>query len=307
MNYIESEIKRALNKTINRKIEKELNQKLALPIGIGAAAVVIATAVLSESEAERNSLEYARYDIDGHGKAADNVRLCFLSDLHEKKFGENNCELLDFIDKADPDVVLIGGDMAIAGNRNPERNRTAVTLSLCRELAGRYPVFYGNGNHEQRLTNGDFRESLEKTGVVYLSNETADWKYNISITGLNLSTDQYKPLFPDEPDKAFIESRIGHLNPDRYNILLAHSPLFIKNYAVTGADLVLSGHFHGGTIQLPGEVGLMTPQYQFFNTNVVGKRHCKDTDMVISGGLGTHSVNLRLNNKPQVVVVDIKK
>ena len=299
MSLIETKIRKKLNTSINRK--------LSLPISIGAAAVAVATAVLAESEAERDSLVYARYDIDGHGKAADNVRLCFLSDLHEKQFGENNCDLLEMIDKADPDLVLIGGDMAIVGNRHPEKKKTAVTYRFCSELVKKYPVFYGNGNHEQRLLNDVFRESLEKLGVVYLSNETADWKYNISVTGLNLSYDQYKPVFPDEPDEAYIKTRIGELNQDRYNILLAHSPLFIKNYAVTGADLVLSGHFHGGTIQLPGEVGLMTPQYQFFNTNVVGERHFKDTDMVISGGLGTHSVNLRLNNKPQVVVVDIKK
>ena len=236
----------------------------------------------------------------------DNVRLCFLSDLHEKQFGENNCELLEMIDKADPDLVLIGGDMAIVG-RHPEKKRTEVTCRLCSKLVKKYPVFYGNGNHEQRLRSNEFRESLESLGVVYLSNETVDWKYNISVTGLNLSYDHYKPVLPDEPDEAYIKSRIGELNQNRYNILLAHSPLFIKNYAGTGADLELSGHFHGGTIQLPGEVGLMTPQYQFFNTNVVGERHFKDTDMVISGGLGTHSVNLRLNNKPQVVVVDIKK
>lgn len=298
MSLIETKIRKKLNTTINRK--------LSLPISIGAAAVAIAAAVLAESEAERDSLVYARYDIDGHGKAADNVRLCFLSDLHEKQFGENNCELHEMIDKADPDLVLIGGDMTIVG-RHPEKKWTEVTCRLCSELVKKYPVFYGNGNHEQRLRSNEFRESLEKLGVVYLSNETVDWKYNISVTGLDLSYDQYKPVRPDEPDESYIKTRIGELNQDRYNILLAHSPLFIKNYAVTGADLVLSGHFHGGTIQLPGEVGLMTPQYQFFNTNVVGERHYKDTDMVISGGLGTHSVNLRLNNKPQVVVVDIKK
>ena len=298
MSLIESKIRKKLN--------TEINRRLSIPLGIGTAAAVVAAAVLAESETERDSLVYARYDIDGHGKAADNVRLCFLSDLHEKQFGENNCELLEMIDKADPDLVLIGGDMAIVG-RHPEKKRTEVTYRLCSELVKKYPVFYGNGNHEQRLLNNDFRESLEELGAVYLSNETVDWKYNVSVTGLNLSYDQYKPLFPDEPDEAYIKSRIGELNQNRYNILLAHSPLFIKNYAVTGADLVLSGHFHGGTIQLPGEVGLMTPQYQFFNTNVVGERHYNDTDMVISGGLGTHSINLRLNNKPQVVVVDIKK
>jgi predicted MPP superfamily phosphohydrolase len=71
--------------------------------------------------------------------------------------------------------------------------------------------------------------------------------------------------------------------------------------------LTLSGHFHGGTIRLPYLGGVMTPQYQFFLPYCAGEFRSDGKDMIVSRGLGTHSINIRLNNKPQVVVVDLKR
>lgn len=61
----------------------------------------------------------------------------------------------------------------------------------------------------------------------------------------------------------YIEKKAGKADPDHFQILLAHSPLYFDACAKWGADLTLSGHFHGGTIRLPGLGGVMTPQYQF--------------------------------------------
>lgn len=303
---IAREAGKALTEKINDKTSKSIAKRLSLPINAGFIGSVAVSTFLARSAYERESLEYARYDIDGAGKAADNVRLLYLTDLHEKEFGKGNCRLLEMIDKADPDAVLIGGDMVIADKHDSEHVRTKVTFSLCKELVGKYPVFYGEGNHEMRLVER-FREALENIGVRYLKDETVNWKYNLAFTGVNLGKEQYKAVSPQKPKVADLIARTGPMDPDRFNVLLAHSPLFIEEYAGMGADLVLSGHFHGGTIRLPGEVGLMTPQYQLFNTNVVGMKQFDRTFMVISSGLGTHSINIRINNKPQVVVVDIKK
>ena len=71
-------------------------------------------------------------------------------------------------------------------------------------------------------------------------------------------------------------------------------------------DLSLCGHFHGGTIRIGDDIGLMTPQIQFFNTNVVGMKIKGKSKMIISSGLGTHSINLRINNLPQIVCIDLE-
>jgi len=274
---------------------------------VGALGVLAAAAFVAESELEKDELTYAYYEVDSKGKADDNFRLVFLTDLHEKEFGDDNCQLLEMIEKADPDVVLIGGDMTVVSKHGSFKPKVRNTFKLCKALTEKYPVYFGNGNHEQRLERGKFRNALNKLGVRYLSNERTDWKYNVSIAGLDLTWDQYKPLKPDSPDINFIDRRLGPPDERKFNILLAHSPMFLDSYAKSGVDLVLCGHFHGGTIRLGEKVGLMTPQYQFFNTNVVGEQQKGHTKMIISSGLGTHTFNIRINNKPQVVVVDIKK
>lgn len=69
-------------------------------------------------------------------------------------------------------------------------------------------------------------------------------------------------------DQAYIEKKLGPASRDHFQILLAHSPLFFEAYRKWGADLTLSGHFHGGTIRLPVLGGVMTPQYQFFSAGM---------------------------------------
>ena len=94
---------------------------------------------------------------------------------------------------------------------------------------------------------------------------------------------------------------------EKFQILLCHSPLFFDACRKWGADLTLSGHFHGGTIRLPYLGGVMTPQFQFFLPWCAGTFEENGKTMIVSRGLGTHSINIRLNNKPQLVVVDLKK
>ena len=88
----------------------------------------------------------------------------------------------------------------------------------------------------------------------------------------------------------YLERHLGPADDSRFQILLAHSPLYFEQYADWGADLTLSGHFHGGTIRLPFVGGVMTPQYQFFHPYCAGEFE-KD---------GKH---IRFCNRPQLMVV----
>ena len=96
---------------------------------------------------------------------------------------------------------------------------------------------------------------------------------------------------------------------DRVNILMMHSPLYLEEAAAWGADLVLSGHFHGGTIRLPlpGRPGLMTPQFQFFVKECSGLHTSENgrTKMIVSRGIGTHSVDIRFNDLPEISIIEM--
>lgn len=235
--------------------------------------------------------------------------LVFLTDLHDKEFGEGNRRLLGAVRQAGPDLVLIGGDTMVV---KPGRAALKATQRLLKGLAGICPVCYGNGNHEQRLreqqeTYGDlyrqFLELLKRNGAEYLSDSSFDFGEDIRVSGLDIDEVYYHNRVSRKMGAEYIRRHLGEAAEGRFQILLAHSPLFADAYGSWGADLTLAGHFHGGTVRIPVLGGVMTPQYQFFLPCCGGTFEKNGRFLVAGRGLGTHSVNIRLGNKPQVVVV----
>lgn len=279
---------------------------------MAAAAGTVGAVCLIRSEYERDQLVTEYYEFHSAKIKGNGMRAVFLTDLHDKEFGKDNERLIREIRNAKPDTVFVGGDMMVAKGIGD----LSVSLKLLKTLALEYPVYHGNGNHELRLCQqrrvyGDkyleYRKALRKIGVHYLSDHKISLNDEIDIYGLNLSRELYRPGYP-QMEKGYIEYRLGRPAPEKFSVLLAHSPMFFREYAQWGADLTLSGHFHGGTIRLPFLGGVMTPQYQFFFPWCAGEFQEKGGKSLIVGrGLGTHSIDVRLNDKPQLVVVDIKK
>lgn len=282
-------------------------KKAALIAAAGCACVL-----RSEYEKKHFSVEEAVVMSD---KILSDRIVVFLSDLHNNEFGSDNQRLIEAMHILDPDAILCGGDMMVSRGRGG----VGVPLKLMRHLGGRYPVYYGNGNHENRMrrerkTYGTlyekYRDALRAAGVVYLEDETAPFGPDILISGLDLDAGFYrKALLRKMPPmgKKYLDRKLGETEHspegEKFRILLAHSPLYFKDYVDWGADLVLSGHFHGGTIRLPVLGGVMTPQYQFFLPWCAGSFEQDGKRMVVSRGLGTHSINIRLNNRPQIVIL----
>lgn len=274
----------------------------------GLAAV--GAGLLCRSEYEKKHFVTERFYIRSE-KIQDGERnLVFLTDLHNNEFGSENETLLKEIHRICPDLVLIGGDMMVCkGKREME-----TALSLTERLAERYPVYYANGNHEERMNRereiyGDqydcFRKRLQEAGVIYLSDGSACVGRDLRITGCNLQEEYYRHRFTVPSMRAGELLRAGCADQTRFQILLLHSPLFFEECRRWGADLTLCGHFHGGTIRLPWLGGVMTPQYQFFLPWCAGKFEKDGKTMLVSRGLGTHSINIRLNDRPQLVWVTL--
>lgn len=280
-------------------------------------AAVLGTVCLARSEWERSHFVCTYYDISRPNlpDALDGYRLVFFSDLHNQVFGKNNQPLIDAVDAFSPHLVLFGGDsMTIKSNKKMD---FSVVHDLVNTLAKKYPVVYSNGNHEQRMRDAadyypdwyqTFRDGLS-CHVTYLENDTccipvAD--SNLYIASLELDEAYYQHRFgklPLQPN--YLTQHLGNSFSDGYTILLAHSPLYLEEYAAWGANLTLSGHFHGGTIRLPFLGGVMTPQFQFFCGRDRGRIEIGDTTCIISAGLGTHSVNVRFNNRPELVCITL--
>ena len=273
-------------------------------IGLGAVGCIT---LLLRSFYERKKFKVVHYNITAD-KISRSKKIVFLTDLHNNSFGKNNKKLLAAIDKISPDLILIGGDMITVKDKLGIEN----VLPLLKRLSNKYTCIYANGNHEQRLVENKFglnyhmyRRILESMGVVYLSDSSIDVGDNICIHGLDLEKKYYLRRFKKPLDKGYIKERL-HIDKSHYNILLAHSPLFIKDYAKCGVDLTLCGHFHGGTVRLPYGIGVMTPQFHFFCRLVVGMKRFGEMVEIIGAGLGTHSINIRLNDMSELIVINLK-
>lgn len=288
-----------------------LDYRLIAGCGLAAAA-----AFLARSEYERKALSLEEVSVETD-KITRDWTFVFLSDLHENTFGRDNERLLAAIDAVKPDAVLSGGDLIVT---KKGRAKTAVSEALLARLAARYPVYCGNGNHENRMVwnrkeyGGDYERyigRLKEMGIICLSDQSAVLKKEVRISAVNLDPCFYKKansgkLSSMEPE--YVEKKLGPAaGKDCFQILLAHSPLFFDAYRKWGADLTLSGHFHGGTIRIPGLGGVMTPQYQFFLPVCAGTHEREGRYMAVGRGLGTHSINIRLNNRPQLLAIRLKR
>lgn len=155
----------------------------------------------ARSEYEKKHFVTETFELTSEKLRKPERNFVFLSDLHNNQFGKNQEKLLRAIEKARPDAVLIGGDMMVCKRGKLDLEPS---LALVRALAGKYPVFYANGNHEERMKRerevyGDscqtFCQELEKAGVVYLSDESAEFGDDIRITGCNMQERYYRHRF----------------------------------------------------------------------------------------------------------------
>lgn len=280
-----------------------------------AAAAAAGGLCLLRSQYERKALSIEEILLTSP-KIKEDKTLLFLSDLHGNTFGPDNRQLLEVVDRIRPDGILSGGDMMVAKEGMAD---TRVPLALLTALAKKYPVFCGNGNHENRMDRQrqlygmeyeTYRDALRRAGVIYLEDERKNFGDDIQIGAVDLDHDFYrKALLQKLPvmGEDYLKGKLNRPDRSRYVILMAHTPMYFKNYAAWGADLSLCGHFHGGTIRIPGLGGVMTPQFQFFLPWCAGTFQEGTGTMVVSRGLGTHSINIRLNNRPQLVVLKLKR
>ena len=239
-------------------------------------------------------------------------KIVFLSDLHNYCYRKDNEPLFRAVAKEKPDLILIGGDMLL---RKDPFSYTHTVRFLSR-LPAVCPVYYANGNHEQKMKEYPrkyrrsfqvYKSRLEKAGIQFLENESAilSWEgIKIRITGLEIPLRGYERRARRRIGKKDIEAKIGGAG-DEYEILLAHHPAHIRAYRDWGADLILSGHYHGGVARLPGIGGVVAPDFTLFPEFSGGCYRLGDTAAVVSKGLGVHSVPIRLFNPAELVAVEL--
>ncbi len=243
-----------------------------------------------------------------------NLTLLLLADMHNHEYGPGNEELLEAIEALKPDVILSAGDMLIAHSEHS----FMPALELFRRLREKkLPVFYGNGNHECRMriypeVYGDmyqrYAQGLRDCGVVLLENQSISFEkkgLKMQIYGFELDKRYYQKFHQDQFCIKELTETLGTPEPECYNILLAHNPVYFDDYATWGADLTVSGHLHGGIVRIPGIGGVISPQARLFPRYDAGHFKKDGKDLVVSRGLGTHTVNIRIFNPAELSVIHL--
>ena len=275
--------------------------------------VLVITLFVYRESTGYNIVEYTVFTDKDIGSP---VRFAMLSDLHETDVTHDmNERLIASVRSLGPDFIVLAGDM-VTSHKEPFHDPEAA-YSFIEKLAKSYRVYYGLGNHEQRFIEEprkyqgkkeEFTARTQASGATILSDDHADLEgRNIRIYGYNIPLKNYRRgTFAKLPD-GIIEKTLGGCDDRFFNILIAHSPDHFEEYVKFAPDLVLSGHLHGGIVALPGIGGIISPQLRPFPRYDHGEFKEGGTTMIVSRGIGWHSIPIRIFNKAEIVSVTIRK
>lgn len=289
-----------------KRLKKRLSSKSLISLGIvtvlllilvvwtiwGNTALTVSTVVISGS---RIPLSFSGF------------RIAQVSDLHNDEFGENNMELLQTLSENTPDIIVITGDLVDSQHTDMD-----VALDFAKGAVQIAPVYYVTGNHEAWIQQYDeLKTGLEMIGVTVLEDEAIQLEQgDEEVTLVGLSDPDFTvngDMFGEVP--AMVGTKLGELTDieDSYTILLSHRPELFETYADCEIDLVLSGHAHGGQFRLPFVGGLIAPNQGIFPKYDAGLYTENNTTMIVSRGIGNSVIPFRFNNRPEIVLVELKK
>lgn len=241
---------------------------------------------------------------NGIPEAFDAYKIVQISDLHDAQIGENNEKLIAMTAETEPDCIVLTGDFVDSSRFHPERS-----LSVAEALVKIAPVYYVSGNHEAILPDAEYQaltDGLRAVGVCVLEDESAELtRGGQSIRLIGLTDIGFHPGTLEEKKDALRTALSALLPEDEFSVTLAHRPELMDIYTECGAPLVLSGHAHGGQIRLPGIGGLIAPGQGLFPKYTEGKYEENGTTLVVSRGVGNSVLPLRVNDRPQIVVVQL--
>lgn len=223
------------------------------------------------------------YEIDTGGRLK--MKAFFVSDIHET----DPTPVIENIKFESPDVLFVGGDLMEAKNPNSADKVTGseAAYRFLREASASAPVYYGLGNHEKYVSDAK-KAHVRKTGAVLLENSMC----TACVRGETFTVGAVGP----ETDAGFLAEfdAVG-----TYKILICHEPdRAVSELGCVGADLILSGHAHGGQWRFFGR-GVYAPGQGIFpkyTRGIYGR-------MLVSSGVANHVMIPRINNPPETVTI----
>ena len=278
-----------------------LTKKKIIYVLVGILLVLIVWIAWGNTALELNIYTISNRELPD---AFDGYRVAQVSDLHNAEFSDGNQRLLDMLREAEPDMIAITGDLI-----DSRKTNIAVALAFAKEAVKIAPCYYVSGNHEARVSEyRELKTGLEAAGVTVLDDARVEIEiFGKSITVIGVNDPSFHADYLTS-DAAVMDRKLSELSSEDagFTILLSHRPELFDTYAAHDMDLVLTGHAHGGQFRLPLIGGLIAPNQGLFPKYDDGLYSEGNTNMIVSRGLGNSIIPFRFNNRPEVVLIELK-
>lgn len=268
----------------------------------GIFALTVTAVYLSCGWYLANHVWRTKYELETD-KTVGSLRIVQFADSHVGNTfdGEGFLELVREMQAENPDIVVITGDYV---DDDTMREDMAAACRALGTLETTYGVFYVFGNHdkgyyapEHRGYDGnDLIAELEKNSVRVLQDEVVELGEGFYLIGRKDRSENWSGA-----PRASMEQLMDGLDPGRYSIVLDHQPSDFDAQEAAGADLVLSGHTHGGQLFPFHRMG----QWLGVDDKSYGLEKRGSTSFIVTSGISDWAIQFKTGCKSEYVVIDV--
>jgi len=281
------------DKTVKSPERKEF---IAKSIGAGVTTLVLGTTALSiKNFYEMAIVKKVKISLDNLPKSFKGFRIAQISDIHIGQIMRKHTlvKIVEQVNSLNADIIVITGDLVDGSVEN-----LFDEISPIKDLKAKYGVYFITGNHEYYSGAEQWTDAVTSLGIKVLQNENVEIKKNgesFFLVGVN---DREAGKFGEKHSPDFKKAFSG-INKDKKTVLLAHQPHDIEKAAEFNADLMLSGHTHGGQIWPFGL--LVTLQQKYLK----GYYKYEKTHLYVNQGTGCWGPPMRLDSENEITEITL--
>lgn len=271
---------------------------------IGAFAIVFTAVYLCVGWHLAHNVWRTAYTVKTD-KNIGNLRVVLFSDSHVGTTfdGEGWNEYIDRMNAENPDVVLIAGDFVDDDTSKEDMIQSCKAMG---SLKTKYGVYYAFGNHDKgyydetyRGYNGaDLIAELQKNNVTVLQDENILIDDRFYIIGRQDRSEDSR----NSEGRAEMSTLMESIDLNKFVIVMDHQPHDYDAEAEAKADLVLSGHTHGGQLLPINYVGEWTGE----NAKTYGYEKRDNTNFIVTSGISDWAIKFKTGCKSEYVVIDVE-
>ncbi|MFQ3548544.1 MAG: metallophosphoesterase [Armatimonadota bacterium] len=236
-----------------------------------------------------------------------NCKILHMSDIHIRKFGLLEKRLINLISKKEVDYCFITGDIS------KTTKSACVFHKLCDSIKCSYPIYctLGNSEHKANVDSKKIADMLSNEKISFLINEKTELfkeQDKIIVVGVDDAYSRH-----DDIEKGF-----SSVDPNDFIIYLTHCPSTAPEAIKKGANLILSGHTHGGQVRFPiiGLIWSHMRKYKYLNDGIYDTKYLRkklkdnqisDSILYVNRGIGTSRLHIRFLCKPEIAYITLKK